>query len=405
MAVHTSGPRAGAAIRQEASMNFLSHLAGSASELGITLAAFMFVLIIVVFFHELGHFWVGRLCGIKVDAFSIGFGKELFSFTDRKGTRWRFALLPLGGYVKFHGDANGASVPDTAGLAAMPGEFYKQSFAAQPVWKRAATVGAGPVANFLLAIAIFAGSFYFTGRNVLIPLIEKVEPASAAEQAGLKPGDLVRTIDGKSIQSFDQLQKIIMSASGVKLSLEVERAGALVPISVTPATREIKTPWRSYQVGALGVRATTNPNDFRTEFPGPVESVGLAAEETWGWVERTGSFVAGLFAGRESAAQMSGPIGIAMVSGEMAKLGIGALMLLAAVLSISVGLINLVPIPLLDGGHLMYFGIEALRGKPLSERAQEMGFRVGLALVGSMMLYATSNDIINIAAKWSGHAG
>ena len=386
-------------------MNFFTNAIGSAGELGLTLAAFFFVLIIVVFFHELGHFWVGRLCGIKVDAFSIGFGKELYAFTDRKGTRWRFALLPLGGYVKFHGDINGASQPDTGALAAMPGDTYKQTFAAQPVWKRAATVAAGPVANFVLAIAIFSASYMINGRAVLLPRIEKVEPASAAEHAGLLAGDLVLSIDGRHIDSFDQLQRAVMASAGVPMALEVERTGALVALSVTPGTREIKTPWRSYQVGALGIRATSSPSDYRVEHPNPIEAVGLASAETWSWVERTGSFVTGLAAGRESAGQVSGPIGIAAVSGEMARVGIGALLMLAAILSISVGLINLVPIPLLDGGHLMYFAIEAVRGRPLSERAQEVGFRVGLAVVGTLMLLATSNDLINLASKWTGHAG
>jgi regulator of sigma E protease len=386
-------------------MNFLSQLAGSAGDLGLTIAAFMFVLIIVVFFHELGHFWVGRRCGIKVDAFSIGFGPELFSFTDRKGTRWRFALLPLGGYVKFHGDANGASAPDALALSAMPADTYKQTFAGASVWKRAATVIAGPAANFLLAIVIFTGAFYINGRAVLLPRIEKVEAASAAEAAGLKAGDLVLSVDGRAIDSFEQLQRAVMASAGVAMKLEIEREGGLVSLGVTPATREIKTPWRSYTVGALGVRATSSQNDLRIDHPGLTEAVGLGASETWSWVERTGSFVAGIFAGRESAGQVSGPIGIAAVSGEMAKVGFGALMMLAAILSISVGLINLVPVPLLDGGHLMYFAIEALRGKPLSEKAQEFGFKIGLALVGALMLFATSNDLINLAAKWTGHAG
>jgi regulator of sigma E protease len=386
-------------------MDFISQMAGSAGELGTTIAAFMFVLVIVVFFHEFGHFWVGRRCGIKVDAFSIGFGPELFSHTDRKGTRWRVALLPLGGYVKFHGDINGASQPDPGALAAMPDEAYKQTFAAQPIWKRAATVAAGPAANFLLAIAIFAASFYFSGRPVLIPRIEKVETASAAEAAGLKAGDLVRSIDGRGIDSFDQLVRTVMGSAGRPLALEVERDGKLVSLGVTPGTRDIKTAWRTYTVGSLGVRASTNPNDQRVDFPGPVDSVGLAAAETWSWVERTGAFVSGIVSGRESAGQVSGPIGIAAVSGATAKLGIGALLLLAAILSISVGLINLVPIPLLDGGHLMYFAIEAVRGKPLSEKSQEMGFRVGLAVVGTLMLLATSNDLINLVSKWTGHAG
>ena len=240
---------------------------------------------------------------------------------------------------------------------------------------------------------------------MLTPRLEKVEIASAAEAGGLKAGDLVLSIDGHPVDSFEQLQRTIMSSAGVPLRLEVERGGAMVSVGVTPATREIKTPWRNYTVGALGVRATTNPSDLRMEHPGLIESVGLGVSETWAWVERTGTFVSGLVAGRESAGQVSGPIGIAAVSGEMARIGIGALIMLAAILSISVGLINLVPIPLLDGGHLMYFAIEALRGKPLSEKAQEIGFRVGLAVVGTLMLLATSNDLINLASKWMGHAG
>jgi regulator of sigma E protease len=386
-------------------MSFFNQLAGSVGDLGLTIAAFLFVLIIVVFFHELGHFWVGRRCGIKVDAFSIGFGPELFSFTDRKETRWRFALLPLGGYVKFHGDINGASQPDAGALAAMPGESYKRTFAAQPVWRRAATVAAGPAANFLLAIVIFAGSFYINGRAVLIPRIETVDAAGAAAAAGLQAGDLVLSIDGRPIAAFEQLQRAVMSSAGVKLEVEVDRGGSLVRLDVTPGTREIKTPWRSYTVGALGIRGPSKPEDLRVEHPGLLESVSLGAAETWSWVERTGSFITGLIAGRESAGQVSGPIGIAAVSGEMAKVGIGALLMLAAILSISVGLINLVPIPLLDGGHLMYFAIEAVRGRPLSEKAQEIGFRIGLGIVGALMLFATSNDLINLASKWIGHSG
>jgi regulator of sigma E protease len=386
-------------------MNFLSQLAGSAGDLGLTIAAFMFVLIIVVFFHELGHFWVGRRCGIKVDAFSIGFGPELFSFTDRKGTRWRFALLPLGGYVKFHGDANGASAPDAAALSAMPADTYKQTFAAAAVWKRALTVVAGPAANFLLAIVIFTGIAYVNGRAVPLPRIEQVVAASVAETAGLKAGDMVRSVDGAAVNSFEQLQQIVSASAGVPLKIEVERDGALISIGVTPAASEVKSLWGSRTVGMLGIQSTVNKKDIRIEPTGLVESAALGAGETWLWVERTGSFVSGVFAGRESARQVSGPIGIATVSGEMAKLGIGALIWLAAILSISVGLINLVPIPLLDGGHLMYFAIEALRGKPLSEKAQEFGFKVGLALVGALMLFATSNDLINLAAKWTGHAG
>ena len=386
-------------------MEFLSHLASVLGTAALYVVPFVFVLTIVVFFHELGHFLVGRWCGIKVDAFSIGFGREIFAFTDKLGTRWRFAWLPLGGYVKFHGDANGASMPDPQAIAAMPSDERNVTFYGQKVWKRAAVVAAGPIANFLLAIVIFAGSFYISGRPVQVPRIERVEASSVAETAGFKPGDLVLSIDGRAIDTFELLQKTVMARAGVPLAFEVERGGVLVRLEATPSQRELKTPWRTYTVGALGIRSSADPRDRRIDQPGLLESVSLAVSETWSWVERTGNFIAGLFAGRESASQVSGPIGIAAVSGEVAKVGFGPLMVLAAILSVSVGLINLVPVPLLDGGHLMYFAIEAIRGRPLSEKAQELGFKFGLALVGMLMLFATSNDLLNLVPKLFGRVG
>ena len=386
-------------------MEFLSHMANVASTAALYILPFVFVLTIVVFFHELGHFMVGRWCGIKIDAFSIGFGREVFAFTDKKGTRWRFAWLPLGGYVKFHGDANGASAPDVPALAAMPREERDVTFYGQKVWKRAAVVAAGPVANFVLAILIFAASFYFSGRPVQLPRVEQVEVNSAAEAAGLKAGDIILSIDGRSIDSFEQLQKTVMANAGVKLALEVDRGGVMTRLEAVPTHRDLATPWRTYSVGALGIRSSSDPQYRRIDHPGVGESIALGASETWSWVERTGNFISGLVAGRESAAQVSGPIGIAAVSGEVAKVGLGALLLLAAILSVSVGLLNLLPVPLLDGGHLMYFAIEAVRGRPLSEKAQEMGYKVGLGLVGMLMFFATSNDLLNLVPKLFGSAG
>ncbi len=357
---------------------------------------FIFVLSIVVFFHELGHFLVGRWCGVKVDAFSIGFGPEILAFVDRKGTRWRIAALPLGGYVKFHGDANGASVPDSEAMASMPESERKISFFGQPVRNRAAIVAAGPIANFILAIAIFTGIFYAQGRGVLIPRVNTVATGEAAELAGIQPGDLIMSIDGKAIASWADMQRVVQSSADQPLNIVVQRGNKDVSLVATPRKREIQTPFGKNKVGLLGVGASNDPADWKVQELGIVESVAASVNETWYVIERTGAYVGGLFSGKESTDQISGPIRIAEISGQVAKIGLWALLNLAAILSISIGMINLVPVPLLDGGHLLYYAFEAIRGKPLSERAQEFGFKVGMALVGALMIFATFNDILNL---------
>ena len=357
---------------------------------------FVFVLSVVVFFHELGHFLVGRWCGVKVDAFSIGFGPEIAGFVDRYGTRWRIAALPLGGYVKFHGDANGASMPDPDAMAAMPEVVRKVSFFGQPVGKRAAIVAAGPIANFLLSIVIFTGIFYAQGKAVLTPRVATVNAGEAAEQAGILAGDLIVSINDEAIVSWSDMQRIVQTSPDVPLRIVVQRDNKNVQLIATPRRREIDTPFGKNKVGLLGVTASGSASDWRVEPMSLVDSVRGATAETWFVVQRTGAYVAGLFVGTESTDQISGPIRIAEISGQVAKIGFGALLNLAAILSISIGLINLVPVPLLDGGHLLYYAFEALRGRPLSERAQELGFKVGMALVGALMLFATFNDILNL---------
>lgn len=354
---------------------------------------FLFVLSMVVFFHELGHFLVGRWCGVKIDAFSIGFGPEIFGFVDRKGTRWRLGALPLGGYVKFHGDANGASMPDVEAIAAMPAAERAVSFSAQAVWKRALIVLAGPVANFILAIVIFSGVFFVYGRGMMAPRIATVMPGEAAATAGFQPGDLIVSIDGTPIESWEDMQRIVQVSSDVALTFVVRRGDAETTLVATPKRREIDTAFGKNRTGLLGITASQDPQDWRVEHFSIVGSVKNGADETWFVAARTGEFVGGLFAGRESADQISGPIGIAKVAGEAAKMGLSTLLGIAAVLSVSVGLINLVPVPLLDGGHLLYYAVEMLRGRPMSERAQELGFRVGLGLVLALMLFATFNDL------------
>lgn len=364
-----------------------------------TILPFLFVLALVVIIHELGHFLVGRWCGVEVKTFSVGFGPELFGFTDRRGTRWRLAAIPLGGYVKFLGDSNAASVPDNEAAERLSAEEKARSFPHKRVGQRAAIVAAGPIANFLLAIAIFSGTVYLAGRQVLSARVDTVQPGTAAESAGFKSGDVVVSINGNAIESFGDMQRIVSSHAGLPLNIVVNRDGAMQNLVATPQMREIKTPLGVQRIGILGLQASRDPAAIRTEHYGLMRSLQIGVHETWYIVERTFSYVGGLFAGRESADQLSGPIRIAQVSGAVASAGFLALLNLAAVLSVSIGLINLVPVPLLDGGHLLFYAIEWVRGRPLSERAQEFGFKIGLALVLMLMLFATWNDIITLSSS------
>jgi regulator of sigma E protease len=364
------------------------------------LVPFLFVLTIVVFFHELGHFLVARWCGIRVLVFSLGFGPEIFGFNDRHGTRWKVSAVPLGGYVKFFGDESAASTPDRAAAAAMNEAEKKDSFIHQPVPSRAAVVAAGPIANFLLAIGIFAGIFMVVGKQTATARVDSVQAGSAAEQAGFKPGDLVVSIDGDKIESFSDMQRIVSVSSGEPLKIVVDRNNQLVTLNATPELRELKDNFGNvHRLGVLGISRSMADGDIKTEKVGPLTAVVMGAKETWFVVDRTLTYIGGVFAGREAADQLGGPIRIAQVSGQVASAGFTALIHLTAVLSVSIGLLNLFPIPLLDGGHLLFYGIEAARGRPLSERAQEVGFRIGLAIVVMLMIFATFNDILHLATS------
>jgi regulator of sigma E protease len=364
------------------------------------LVPFLFVLTVVVFFHELGHFMMARLCGIKVLVFSIGFGPEIAGFNDRYGTRWKISAVPLGGYVKFFGDENAASAPDQAAAAAMTEAEKKDSFIFQPVASRAAVVAAGPIANFILAIAIFAAIFATIGKQTTSARVDSVQAESAAQTAGFKPGDLVLTINGEKIESFSDMQRIVSISAGEPLAIEVDRGGVQVTLNAVPQLKEIKDNFGNvHRLGVLGISRSMAPGDIRTEKAGPIRAVVMGAQETWFVVDRTLMYITGVFAGREAADQLGGPIRIAQVSGQVATAGFAALIHLTAVLSVSIGLLNLFPIPLLDGGHLLFYVIEAIRGRPLSERAQELGFRIGLAIVVMLMIFATFNDILHLATS------
>ncbi|HET9815896.1 MAG TPA: RIP metalloprotease RseP [Xanthobacteraceae bacterium] len=382
--------------------DFLSGINALGGGVAGYLVPFLFVLTLVVFFHELGQFLVARRCGVRVLVFSIGFGPELFGFNDRHGTRWKVSAIPLGGYVKFFGDENAASVPDPVVLAAMNEEERRHSFVHQPVACRAAIVVAGPLANFVLAIAIFAALFMVFGKPSTSPRVDAVQPGSAAEAAGFKPGDLVLAINGRPIESFPDMQQIVSTSAGETLEFEVDRGGLKVALKATPTLRESKDRFGNvHRIGVLGITRSPSPEDTHFQPVGPVKALELGVQRTWFVVERTLSYIGGVISGREAADQLGGPIRIAQVSGQVATEGLASLFSLAAVLSVSIGLLNLFPVPLLDGGHLLFYGIEAVRGRPLSERAQEVGFRIGLAIVVMLMIFATYNDLLHLAAQWT----
>lgn len=380
-------------------MDFLAPLGQFGSSTLGYLIPFLFVLTIVVFFHELGHFLVARWCGVRVKAFSIGFGPELIGFNDRRGTRWKISAIPLGGYVKFLGDEDAASTPSRDTIDGMSEEDRKDTFFAKNVWQRAAIVAAGPIANFILAIVIFAGIFTLYGREVTSARVDQVVTGGAAETAGFKVGDLVLSIDGAPIASFNDLQRIVSASADESLTIVVERDGGEVTLQATPQRREITDRFGNvHKIGQLGLSRSASAADVKLERFSLPQAVVLGAQETWFIVDRTFDYIGGIFTGRESTEELGGPIRVAQVSGQVATLGVVALINLAAILSVSIGLLNLFPVPMLDGGHLMFYLFEIIRGKPLSARAQDIGFRIGLAAVLMLMLFTTWNDIIHLSS-------
>jgi regulator of sigma E protease len=377
-------------------MDFLTGVGGFGEMLGSYLVPFLFVLTIVVFFHELGHFLVARWCGVKVDTFSIGFGREVVGWNDRHGTRWKVSWIPLGGYVKFAGDENAASVPDRERLAQIPASERGHLFHFKPLPQRAAIVAAGPVANFILAIVIFASVFTFVGRTIATPIIDDVMPESPAAAAGFEVGDKVVSIDGSPVASFEEMQRIV-STSSSELDFRVERSGVEVAIRATPEIQEVVDNFGNvHRIARLGIQRHGGAGNVEVVRSDPVSALWLGTKETWFVVERTLSYLGGIVTGRESADQLRGVLGIAQVSGQVATIGFMALLSMIAVLSVSIGLLNLFPVPLLDGGHLLYYAVEAIRGRPLGEQAQEYGFRIGLALVMMLMVFATWNDLVHL---------
>ncbi len=368
--------------------------------LGWYIVPFIVIMNGIVFFHELGHYLVGRWCGVKIEAFSLGFGPELLARVDSKGTRWRLALFPLGGYVKFLGDANAASGQDEQALAAIDPAERGRTLAAQPVYNRAAIVAAGPAANFILAMVLFTGLFVAFGQSSHNARIGVVEPGSPAANAGFEVGDLVTAIDGQPIRSFQDLQQAVVLNTGLDMTFGVDRAGQNLTLTAAPQVMLVdQGVLGKRRIGHLGLGSTRDPKDVTYERCDVVQCVGWAGDQVGFITRATLSYIGGLFAGRESVDQMSGMVGMTQITGAIARVSFWELLNLAALFSVSVGLMNLFPVPLLDGGHLMFYLIEALTGRPVSERVQQYGMRVGIALVGSLMIFTTAHDILRLLGR------
>jgi regulator of sigma E protease len=375
-------------------MNALHSMTGL---IGGYIVPFILVLSVLVFVHEMGHYLAGRLSGIRILAFSVGFGPELIGRTDKHGTRWKLSAIPLGGYVKFYGDEDVSSRPDFAGIQAMSDAEREQSFLGARLWKRAVTVAAGPIANFLLAIAIFAVLFSIYGKPISDPVVFKVQPNSAAEKAGILPGDRFLKVGGNSVETFSDLQRYVSMRPGIQIDATVERDGKPVELHLTPISTEITDRFgNKMEIGLIGVVSTAEAGNFRYEKLNPIQAVGEGALQSWHIVTGTFDYLSNMITGRMKADQLGGPIRVAQASGEMASIGFSAVLQLAAVLSVSIGLLNLMPVPVLDGGHLVFYAIEAVRGRPVGSAAQEIAFRIGFAMVLSLMVFATWNDIARL---------
>ena len=365
-----------------------------------TILAFVLIVGPLVFVHELGHYLAGRLFGVKAEAFSIGFGREIVGVTDRRGTRWKLGWLPLGGYVRFAGDMNPASQPDAAWLALPPAE-RNRTFQAKPVWQRAISVAAGPIVNFLVAVAILGGFAVAFGDARNPPIVQALQPGSPAARVGLQPGDRVTALGGRSVDSFDEMVRYVRLRAGETIRIDFVRGDQQQARAITIGTeRERDRFGNEFAMGRLGIaggRPVLVPVRW---WQAPLAGVRQTAEVTRFIIDTLGQFITG----RRSIKEMSGPIGTARVAGQQLSLGIIDFVGLAALISINLGFINLLPVPMLDGGHLLFYAVEAVRRRPLEPRVQEWAFRGGLAALLALMVMVTVNDL-GAVGLWKNLAG
>lgn len=365
-----------------------------------TLVSFFIALSVVVFVHEFGHFFVARRCGVRCEAFSIGFGPEVFGRTDRHGTRWKLSLIPLGGYVKMFGEGETMQVVEGGKTTEVPRELTPEeravSFRYKTLGQRAAIVFAGPAVNLLFAVLVFWLTFSIGGRPTTDPVIGGIVEGGAAAEAGILPGDRIITIDGKPVERFEDIQTIVLLANGAPMELGIRRDGAPDQvIAVTPRVREDKDEdGKVTKRLMLGIQASRE--HMTVTRLDPISAAGASLGQVYDVIHTTKVAVGQMIMGERGTEDLGGPIRIAQISGQAAKTGVLGFILFMAILSINLGVVNLFPVPLLDGGHLMFYAIEAVRGRPLSEQVQEWGLRVGLALVLTLMLFVTWNDIVQL---------
>lgn len=376
---------------------------------------FLFVLGLVVTVHELGHFLAAKACGVAIDRFAINFGRPLFAWKDRSGVQWQVGWIPLGGYVRFSGDESAASVPDWEDLQALRREVLakegpvalRRYFHFKPVWQRAIVVVAGPLANFVLSTALFALLLMTVGETLTPARVDGLAPGGAAAQAGFQVGDLIKSMDGRPVEDFGSLQQYVGLRAGSPIRFVVERHGQPVTVVAAPALKEIDSPLGKQKGGVLGIVAQERRGDVTHKRYGPGAAIVGGMERTWDTLKTTVFIIGRLLHGQVPADQLSGPLGIAQTSGAIAHVGaegapnawlgfvggLVALLGLAAVLSVSIGFMNLLPVPVLDGGHLLFYAYEAVMRRPLGARIQAAGYRLGLALVLGLLLFATWNDL------------
>jgi regulator of sigma E protease len=355
----------------------------------LTIVAFALMLGPLVFFHELGHYFAGRMFGIKADIFSIGFGNEIVGWTDKRGTRWKLSWLPLGGYVKFAGDMSAAGLTDPAWLE-LPANERARTFQAKSVWQRAIVVAAGPVTNFILAFLILMGLALAYGDNRTPSTVGLVEPSSAAQSIGLQPGDRITAIGGRSMSTFEDLLFYVQGRSGEQVRIEFNRGGTAMARDVTIGRAHVKDAnGNEPNIGRLGI-GPTQPVFVRV---GVLEAPGVALRELGNLLRVTGEGLGQLLTGRRSVKEMSGVVGMAGVSGEQLSLGFAPFIWLVAFISINLGFINLLPVPMLDGGHLLFYAIEAVRRRPVTPQIQEWAFRGGLVAILALFVVVTFNDL------------
>jgi regulator of sigma E protease len=355
--------------------------------------AFIVILSVIVFVHEFGHYIVAKLSGVKIEVFSIGFGKELLGWNDKSGTRWKISLLPLGGYVKMFGDTNPASMPDTDKIKAFTAEEEKIAFHTKPLYKKAAIVAAGPIANFILAIFILTFMFWHDGKPTSLPIINVVMEGSAAAEAGLQSGDVIISMDGESVSSFNDIQRIVSLNTGTPITTIIQRSNEQIQLAVTPKIVSRKDIFgNTINAAFLGVSSSIVSYQRLKLLP----ALGEGISETYNISAGTLKAIGQMITGQRSVKEISGPIGIAKYSGQSVEKGLATVLWFMTVLSINLGLINLFPVPILDGGHLLYYAVEAIRGKPLADKVQQLGFKLGMLFILALAALGFINDFRNL---------